>query len=36
LPGVQGLILLPMLFPLVVHRYRQAEERWMAAQDLQA
>jgi hypothetical protein len=36
LPGVQGVILLPMLFPLIVRRYRQAEERQMAAQDLQA
>lgn len=36
LPGVQGVILFPLLFPLVVHRYRQAEERRMAAQDLQA
>jgi hypothetical protein len=35
LPGVQGIILFPMLLPLVVHRYRQAEERRMSAQDLE-
>jgi uncharacterized RDD family membrane protein YckC len=35
LPGLQGLILLPALLPLVLIRYRQAEERKMAARDLQ-
>ncbi|HEY2154335.1 MAG TPA: hypothetical protein VGH33_01810 [Isosphaeraceae bacterium] len=33
-PGVQGLILFPLLLPVVVHRYRQAEERRMTAEDL--
>lgn len=36
LPGMQGVILLPALFPLVFLRYRQAEERRMTAQDLRA
>jgi hypothetical protein len=35
LPGLQGIILFPLLLPLVVHRYRQAEERRMTARDLQ-
>lgn len=34
LPGIQGLIVFPMLLPLVVLRYRQAEERRMAAMDI--
>ena len=36
LPGLQGVILMIPFIPLVLHRYRQAEERRMAAQDLQA
>ena len=36
LPGLQGVVLLPALFPLVLLRYRQAEERRMAARDLPA
>ena len=36
LPGLQGVILLPVLFAIVLLRYRQAEERRMTAQDLRA
>jgi hypothetical protein len=34
LPGVQGVVVLGPLLPLVLYRYRQAEERRMSAQDL--
>lgn len=34
LPGLQGVVLLPILMPIVLLRYRQAEERRMTAQDL--
>jgi hypothetical protein len=36
LPGVLGVVVLGPLFPLVAYRYRQAEERKMAAEDLRA
>jgi MFS family permease len=36
LPGVLGVILFPSIFPIVLLRYRQAEERRMMAQDLRA
>jgi hypothetical protein len=35
LPGLLGLTLFPMLLPVVMYRYREAEERRMAAKDLQ-
>ena len=34
LPGVLGIVVLGALFPLVLKRYREAEERRLAAQDL--
>lgn len=35
LPGAQGVLILGPLFPLVLKRYRQAEERRMQAEDFQ-
>jgi hypothetical protein len=34
LPGVLGVFVIGPLFPLIFHRYREAEERQMQAQDL--
>jgi peptidoglycan/LPS O-acetylase OafA/YrhL len=35
LPGLLGIILIPSLFPIILQRYRQAEERSIKAKDLE-
>lgn len=35
LPGLLGIILIPSLFPVMIVRYREAEDRSMKAKDLE-